>query len=188
MKTLVLVTHNRRKIDEAGDIARKYSIELVMPKDKTEKLEIQADSIEEVARFSAVEAFKKIKQPLVVEDSGLFIDALKDFPGVYSAHVFVTLGNKGILKLMDKVENRKAYFDCCVCFYDGKTLKSFRERVDGVIINEERGDLGFGFDPIFVPNDYGGKSYGEVNIELKNRTSHRGKAFDSFFRWYSNEK
>src|SRR5271170_5624368 len=120
MKSVMLVTHNKRKFDEIGEIASKFNIRIEMPSAKTEKVEIQADSVVEVSKFSALEAYKTLRRPLVVDDSGLFINALKGFPGVYSAYVLETLGNPGILKLMEGISNRKAYFECCATFYDGK--------------------------------------------------------------------
>ncbi|MGD0728692.1 MAG: XTP/dITP diphosphatase [Candidatus Micrarchaeaceae archaeon] len=188
MKTLVLVTHNSGKLAEANDIAKKYGIRLEMPKNGTEKLEIQADSLEEVSQFSALNAYGKIRKPLVVDDSGLFVNSLNGFPGVYSAYVVPTIGNKGLLKLMRGINDRKAYFECCVSFYDGSNLISFAEKVHGTIIQEEKGKHGFGFDPIFSPDGYDGKSFGEIGLAEKNTLSHRAKAFDSFFKWYSNEQ
>lgn len=187
MNSLTLVTHNMGKLAEASQIAKKYKIRLEAPGDGVEKLEIQADTLEQVSQFSAKEAYSKLRKPLVVDDAGLFIDSLKGFPGVYSHYVRATLDNPGIIKLMEGITNRKAYFECCVSFYDGKTLKSFTGRVDGNLAHEARGTKGFGFDPIFMPLGFNGKTFGEIEIEGKNELSHRAKAFDSFFKWYSNE-
>ncbi len=124
----------------------------------------------------------------MVDDSGLFIGFLDDFPGVYSAHVLPTIGNKGILKLMDGIIDRNAYFECCVSFYDGKELEVLHRKGAWKHNKSEQGDHGFGFDPIFSPEGYKGKSFGEIELKKKNTISHRGRAFDSFFKWYSNEK
>ena len=150
-------------------------------------MEIQADSLEEVSKFSADEAYRKIGRPLLVDDSGMFIAALNGFPGVYSASTLSTIGNKGILKLMEGVKNRKAYFKCCVSFHDGKRIRPFTGIVRGTLLHEERGAKGFGYDPIMSPEGYSGKSMAEVSMAEKNLISHRGKAFDKFFKWYSDE-
>jgi XTP/dITP diphosphohydrolase len=187
VNTLILVTHNKGKLAEASEIAARYKIRLQMPEGKIEKLEIQADTLEEVSRFSAIDAYPKIRKPLVVDDSGLFINYLKGFPGVYSAYAVPTIGNNGILKLMRGVKDRKAYFECCVSFTDGNIVKSFTERVNGKIVDEARGERGFGFDPIFSADGFNGATFGETEMSSKNEVSHRAKAFDSFFKWYSNE-
>ncbi len=187
MEQLILVTKNKRKITEANSLAKAFGIEFAMP-EIGDKLEIQAESPVEVSEFGAKNAFPQVKRPLLVEDSGLFVKSLNGFPGVYSAQVLARIGNKGILKLMEGIDDREAHFECALSFFDGKEMKSFVERVNGSIIFKEKGDTGFGFDPIFSPNDYNGKSFGEVSIEEKTSLSHRGKAFVAFCKWYSNEE
>jgi XTP/dITP diphosphohydrolase len=185
MKTLTIVTHNKGKFIEARQIAKKYGVKLVMPEDlQIAKFEIQADSVAEVAEYSAKEAYKYIKRPLIIDDSGLFIDALQGFPGVYSAPINAMIGMKGILKLMEGVKDRDAYFECAVAFYDGKRLMSFLGHIHGFITNREQGTGGFGYDPIFTPKGYSGKSFGEFRRSDKNRISHRRRALEAFFEWY----
>ena len=116
-----------------------------------------------------------------MEDSGLFIDALNGFPGPYSSYVFRTLGNRGIVKLLDGMENRKAYFLSVVAYADGCEIRSFTGKVKGNISREIRGGEGFGFDPVF---EVSGKTFGEVSIKEKNEISHRKHAFESFFTWF----
>ncbi|MCQ5375520.1 MAG: non-canonical purine NTP pyrophosphatase, partial [Methanomassiliicoccales archaeon] len=103
---------------------------------------------------------------------------LKGFPGVYSSYVFKTLGCTGILKLMRDVEDREAYFQCCIgCIIDNKEIM-VSEKVYGRISTEERGEGGFGFDPIFIPEGEI-RTFAEMSIEEKNRISHRGKAIST---------
>lgn len=186
MEGLVIVTHNKGKFSEASEIAKAFGIILAMPDDRTEKLEIQADKLTAVSEFSAVEAYKKIKKPLIVDDSGLFVNALDGFPGVYSAPIYKGIGGmSGILKLLEGKKDRSAYFECSVTYYDGKTLKSFVGKVEGIIANGLKGTGGFGYDPIFEPNGYDRKTFGELPAEEKNKISHRRKALEAFFRWYS---
>lgn len=185
MESIILVTHNKNKFEEINPIAKRFGITLKMPGSDLEKIEIQADSIVDVSRFSASSAYEILKKPLVIDDSGLFIRSLKGFPGVYSDQAFRSLGNSGILKLMNGVTDRRAYFECCASFCNSKGVTSFTERINGTILNVEKGDNGFGFDPIFTLDDYNGKSLAEVDIHKKNKVSHRGKAFESFFKWYS---
>jgi XTP/dITP diphosphohydrolase len=185
LERLVLVTHNKGKFAEASEIAKKFGIELEMPKGGDEKFEIQADTLQEVSAYSAKHAFEKLKRPLIVDDSGLFIDALRGFPGVYSAYVLPTLGNDGILRLMNGVQNRKARFECCVSYCDAGGVTSFTEMVVGNILDMKRGQNGFGFDPIFSAEGFNVTSMAEMELDQKNDISHRGKAFKAFFGWYS---
>ncbi len=185
MERLIMVTHNKGKFKEASKIAGEFGIELEMPSGGEGKFEIQADTLLEVSAYSARYAFDKLKRPLIVDDSGLFIEALKGFPGVYSAYVLPTLGNDGILRLMDGIQNREAYFECCVSYCDSSEIKSFSERIDGKILNMKKGQDGFGFDPIFSAEGFNVTSMAEMALDQKNAISHRGKAFRSFFRWYS---
>jgi XTP/dITP diphosphohydrolase len=185
---IILVTHNKHKFAEASELAKHYGAELAMPPNGEEKMEIQADSLKEVSRFAAAEAYGRIGLPILVDDSGLFVHALGNFPGVYSAPALDTIGTRGILRLMDGVKDRKAHFECCVSFADGNSVTSFIGRVNGDILLAEKGANGFGYDPIFAPEGYNGKSLAEVEMKEKNMVSHRGKAFEAFFKWYFNER
>ncbi|HJJ47073.1 MAG TPA: non-canonical purine NTP pyrophosphatase, partial [Methanocorpusculum sp.] len=102
-------------------------------------------------------------------------------PGTYSAFVQKTIGNTGMLKLLDGVANRFAYFETVVSYADENDIKTFSGRVNGEIICEERGSEGFGYDPIFA---VGGKSFSELTIEEKNQVSHRSRALVAFQDWY----
>ena len=136
--------------------------------------EIQTSELEEVVEKGMSELRSKGLRDFIIDDSGLFIDALKGFPGVYSAYGQKTIGNQGILTLMKGIENRGAEFRCCIgCDIDGHTI-IVTGRCPGVILDEERGDGGFGYDPIFSPD--GRRSFSEISVEEKNTMSHRGNA------------
>jgi XTP/dITP diphosphohydrolase len=120
------------------------------------------------------EIISKGVRNFIVDDTGLFIDSLKGFPGVWSAYAQKTIGNKGILKLMDGVEDRGAEFRCCIgCDIDGERIVVVGV-CRGYITESEKGTDGFGFDPIFSPD--GKLTFAEMSIEDKNLISHRGKA------------
>jgi XTP/dITP diphosphohydrolase len=146
--------------------------------------EIQSDSLEEIAKASALEAVHRTGKPVIVEDSGLFIDSLNGFPGPFSSYVQKTIGNKGILKLIRGIDDRKASFKSVVGYCDrkGKAL-SFTGDVLGKISHKERGKL-WAFDPIFIPDEGRGKTYAEMGTVEKNRISHRRRALESFAKWY----
>ena len=176
---IYFATTNLNKFREVRAILKEYGIHIEHLNAKG--VEIQSDSLEEIASYCAVQLLKYAEEVLV-EDTGLFIKALKGFPGPYSSYVFKTIGNEGILKLMEGVENRRAYFKCVVA-YCKRGLKPvlFTGVVNGFITHEKRGE-GWGYDPIFTPEGYD-KTYAEMG-EMKNKLSHRRKAFESFARWY----
>ncbi len=174
---IYFVTSNEGKFREVREIAKKYDIEVEWL--KREYLEPQGNDLEEIARISAEILAKEVREKFFLEDSGLFIPALNGFPGPYSSYVFKTVGNEGILKLMEGVEDRRAYFLAVIAFWDGSRVLTFKGRVDGRIANEMRGEKGFGFDPIF---EYDGKTFAEMGEE-KNEVSHRRRALESFLEY-----
>lgn len=137
------------------------------------KIEIQADSLEEIAAYS----MDQISETnCFLEDAGIFIDILNGFPGPYSAFVFRTLGCSGILRLMRNHENRRARFLSVIVFRDSTGKKTtFRGETIGTIPFEECGTGGFGFDPVFIPEGTT-KTYAEISPSEKDTISHRGKA------------
>ncbi|MEM2724904.1 MAG: non-canonical purine NTP pyrophosphatase, partial [Candidatus Nezhaarchaeales archaeon] len=101
---IAYVTNNPNKARESVFILREMNIEVEVVQAKI--LEIQSDDISEVARFRAKEAYRQLRRPVIVEDAGLFIDALNGFPGPYSSYVFKTIGINGVLRLMKGVRRR----------------------------------------------------------------------------------
>lgn len=146
-----------------------------------EAAEPQSDSLEEIAISKAQQAYEALQRPLFVDDTGIFIEALKGFPGMYAAFVQRTIGNLGILRLMNDVENRRAYFSTVICYIDEKGMQTFTGRVDGEIAAEAHGKQGFGYDPIFM---VAGRTLAEMDVAEKNWLSHRGRALTAFREWY----
>jgi XTP/dITP diphosphohydrolase len=158
----------------------------VTAKLRVEAVEIQDDKLENIAKYSALDAVKNCGLPVFVEDAGLFVDALKGFPGPYSKYVYKTIGLKGILKLMTNMTKRSAHFKSVITFATPKEkLFSFVGKVDGKISLKLQGKLGFGYDPIFMPYEGEGRTFAEMSTEEKNVYSHRGKALRKFSEWYS---
>jgi XTP/dITP diphosphohydrolase len=185
-KAIFFATDNIHKFNEAHEVLAEYKIAVGMLRAKA--LEIQSDNLEEIAKASVVDAFKRCNLPLIVEDSGLFADALNGFPGPYAAYVYKTIGNKGLLKLMENIENRKARFDSVIAYYSAELKSPIRfkgEALGEIIKDERRGkrESGFGFDPIFKPTN-SQKTFAEMTIVEKNKYSHRAKALRRFAEWY----
>jgi len=180
------VTGNVHKFNEARRVLAEYNIATAML--NLEAVEVQDDSLENIAKASAEDAAKKSSLPVFVEDAGLFVKALNGFPGPYSSYVFRTVGVKGILRLMQNERKRDAYFLSVVAFSKPQELlepKFFSGMVEGKIAYEERGKQGFGFDPVFEPYGGNSKTFAEMTTQKKNKYSHRAQALRKFAKWYS---
>lgn len=175
---MIFVTSNKGKFREYESIFLNYEIRIDLV--QLSYPEEQLDSLEDVAGRSSNYLQGVIKENFFIDDSGLFIDSLGGFPGVYSSYVKRTIGNAGILRLMDGIEERSAVFRTCIAYYDGN-LHLFNGSVDGHISLEPRGENGFGFDPIFIPVGEE-RTYAEMPIEEKNMISHRQMAVIEFIR------
>lgn len=149
---------------------------------KTTYPEIQADILEETIAPGLRWLMERYNRPIMIDDSGLFVDALKGFPGVYSSYVFKTVGCDGILRLMEGVKNRSARFECCIGFLvPGKEPHMSKGVAKGSIAEKKAGTGGFGYDPVFVPEGYT-KTYAQIDIPEKNKISHRGRAIAMFLK------
>ncbi|MGQ9460925.1 MAG: XTP/dITP diphosphatase [Candidatus Bathyarchaeaceae archaeon] len=181
------ITSNVHKFNEARRVLAEYKVAVAML--RTEAIEIQDDNLENIAKASAMDAVKKCGLPIFVEDAGLFIKALNGFPGPYSSYVYRTIGTKGILKLMENVDKREAYFQSVVAFSSPEeTPKCFQGKVKGKISMEERGSSGFGFDPIFEPSGGQKRTFAEMTTTEKNKYSHRAEALRKFAEWYTSAR
>lgn len=142
--------------------------------------EIQADTLEAVSQHALEGLADELDPPFMLEDAGLFVDALEGFPGVYSSYVFGTLGNEGLLRLLEDVDDvaRTARFRAVVGFHDGQGPRFFEGVVEGTIARGARGEHGFGFDPIFVPDGHK-RTFGEMTEDQKGERSHRTRALEA---------
>ncbi|MEM2025057.1 MAG: non-canonical purine NTP pyrophosphatase, partial [Desulfurococcaceae archaeon] len=150
MAEVCFVTSNRHKYEEVLEVAIPLNIKLDYCGDM--KLEFQGIEIEEIVAKSAMLAYIYLNRPVLVEDAGLFIDALNGFPGPYSSYVYKTIGISGLLKLLHGVTNRKAHFKSAAAIALKNKLLLATGVVYGEITNEPRGVRGIGFDPIFAPD------------------------------------
>lgn len=176
---IYFVTTNAGKFREARALFHDYfdleQINMTYP-------ELQEDDLSKIAAYGAKYCAVELNKPLIVEDSGLFVDALKGFPGPYSSFVQHTLGNKGILKLMGGENNRRAEFRSVVAYCaPGEEPTTFTGIWWGELLAEEVGTGGFGYDPIF---SYRRFPVGEMTVEQKNEVSHRRRALLQFREWY----
>jgi len=185
-RVVFFATSNVNKFDEARKVLVGCGVAVGMLRVKC--LEVQSDSLEEIARASVVDAFQRCRLPVVVEDAGLFVEALGGFPGPYAAYVYRTVGNLGLLRLMEGVKVRRARFVSVVAYFSAELSSPvcFSGVADGEIVEHERkgsGKAGFGFDPVFRPSGID-ETFAEMGVEEKNRCSHRADAFRKFGEWY----
>jgi XTP/dITP diphosphohydrolase len=142
-------------------------------------------TFEENAVHKAMSAASALNQWVLADDSGLIVPALHDRPGVYSSRyagddATDAENRKKLLREMEHIQEaqRQAYFECCLALASPQGLKKCAKGIcEGTILNEERGNRGFGYDPIFVKYEYG-KTFAELEEDIKNRISHRRKALD----------
>lgn len=150
MSEITYVTGNWAKIASAKLILEPLGIKVNNVKMDT--TEIQADTVEEVAIHSAKEASEKLKCTVLKNDTGLYVEALNGFPGPYTHYVDETLGEDGLLKLLEGKENRNACFieAFAYCEY-GKEPIVFKSITKGIISKEKSGKYGWSWDFIFIP-------------------------------------
>jgi XTP/dITP diphosphohydrolase len=171
---ILFCTTNRHKFAEAERILKRYSITLVHRNVKG--TEVRSGDCREVSACCASELYRRFKQPLIVEDSGLFVKALGGFPGAYSAWALEKIGLEGILALLEGKEDRRAHFLCAVSYAGKSRVHTFAGKCDGKIALKAAGKGGFGYDPLFVPK--GAKKTFAQDAIMKERVSHRRKAFE----------
>jgi XTP/dITP diphosphohydrolase len=180
---LVLATANSDKVREIADALTGF--ELVPRPDDVPDVDETADTLEGNARLKAEAVCKATGEPAVADDTGLEVEALDGRPGVYSSRfagedaTYADNVNK-LLKELDgvPVEQRGARFRTVafVSFPDGREVV-VDGTVDGTISTEARGGEGFGYDPLFIPDEGDGRTFAEMTLAEKQVVSHRGRAF-----------
>lgn len=182
MKTIVIATNNLNKVREFKSLFNNPNIEFKSLKE----IGYDKDIIEDGSTFeeNAIIKAKVISTDLNViaisDDSGLEVEALNNEPGIYSAryaggHDDIE-NNKLLLKNLKGIENRNARYVCAVCVYHPNgEYKTVVESCKGQIIDDPRGENGFGYDPYFYIPEFG-QTFAEVSLEKKNTISHRAKA------------
>ena len=149
-KKITYVTGNWAKIESARKALE--STGYIVDNVKMETPEIQANDVSDVAKYSAKWAAEKLNCPVLKNDTGLFVKALKGFPGAYTHYADDTLGEDGLLKLMDGVEDREAYFKESLAYCEpGKEPIVFEGITEGRIDTKKSGEYGWSWDFIFIP-------------------------------------
>jgi len=185
VKKIIFGSGNKGKIKEVKHLFEGTDIGIVslFELGNIPEIEENADTFEGNAKLKAETIFNIYKLPVIADDSGLVVEQLGGQPGIYSAryageNATYADNNK---KLLDELKNfskpRKAKFVCSAVYYDGKNFISAFGEFKGEIIDEFRGKNGFGFDPLFLPEN-SNLTLAEMSKEEKNKISHRAKAFE----------
>ena len=186
---LLLATTNLHKILELKALLKSSfkGIDLYSLRDFKDYVppEESADTFEGNALIKAEAAAKHFNMLTLAEDSGLVVPALKGAPGVYSARFAGkdATDKENILKLLDEMkefkdDKRNAYYTCTLCLAKpDKLIKSVTGTCEGRLLEEPKGAGGFGYDPLFLKHDYN-QSFAEVTEDVKNKVSHRYRAFE----------
>ena len=176
---LFFASSNEHKFEEVQRILSNLGVNIKLFKTTLE--EIQSNSLNEIAKRKAIDAFTKIQKPILIEDDGLFINSLNGFPGPYSSYAYDTIGNTGIIQLLENTELRDAKFVAIIAYCNGiDEVKLFESSIPGKISKEiEKG--GWGYDPIFIPD---GESKTYANVSNKDKFSHRSASLKKFSDWF----
>lgn len=184
---IIFATNNLNKVIEIRQ-SLKDGFNILSLKEADINIEIDEPffTLEENALQKAKTIFELSSQPCFSEDTGLFAEALNGAPGVRSARFAGenASNEENIDKLLSllPLNNRTAYFKTVVCYISKTGIKYFDGECYGKIIMEKRGSKGFGYDSVFIP-DGSEKTFAEMDIEEKNKFSHRKKAVDKFIKY-----
>ena len=188
---ITLGTGNEHKVFEINEIVKTlgYNNIIFIPAPEGFNPIENGSSFEENSLIKSKEASRLSGRISLADDSGLCIEALDGAPGLYSARYAGTQDEKiaRILKELDGKENRKAKFVCCMSLVDkdGRILYTTLGECHGHIITERRGEHGFGYDPVFMPDGYD-ITLAEMDENGKNSVSHRGNALAKMLKYIEN--
>jgi len=157
----IFITGNQNKVDYLSRI-----LGINLAHQKVELDEIQSVDPRAVTEHKARQAYTLLQRPVLVEDNSMSFNALGGLPGPFvKFFIESSAGNEGLCRMLDGFSDRSAYSVVVYAYYDGEQLKFFEGRLDGRITESPRGDGGYGWDPIFEPEGYGGRTRAELNAE-----------------------
>ena len=195
---MILASNNKKKLVELRDILSEFGIEVLSQSEAGLNLEVEetGTTFEENARLKAEAVCRALNEPAVADDSGLVVEALNGEPGVYSARYGGEECKSDeertllLLKNMEGMENRRARFVSCIaCVFPNGDIIEARGECHGEITLSQKGEGGFGYDPVFGLAN--GKTMSELTPSDKNAISHRGNAlkiFETKLRSYNADK
>jgi len=187
MTQLILATHNDHKAKEFRDILPQYSVQTLADLGHDDEIKETATSLEGNSFIKAETVFKRYGHAVISDDSGLEVDALYGAPGVYSARYAGDPRNdqRNTEKLLDELQgasNRKAQFRTVITLMNTENSFQFEGIVKGTIAKSPRGEAGFGYDPVFIPEGVQ-QTFAELAANEKNKISHRANAIEKLLHF-----
>ena len=187
MTQLILATHNDHKAKEFRDILPQYSVQTLADLGHDDEIKETATSLEGNSFIKAETVFKRYGHVVISDDSGLEVDALNGAPGVYSARYAGEPRNdqRNTEKLLDELQgasNRKAQFRTVITLMNTENSFQFEGIVKGTIAKSPRGEAGFGYDPVFIPEGVQ-QTFAELADNEKNKISHRANAIEKLLHF-----
>lgn len=176
-----IATGNKKKIGEIKPLLKDFEVLSIADGINIPEVEENSDTFEGNSQKKALEIAKFLNMVAIADDSGLMVDALEGEPGVYSAryageNANDSDNNKKLIQNLKGIGNRKAKFVSVISVAKPNgEVHSFRGEVEGIILDEARGNAGFGYDPYFYYVAYG-KTFAELELSEKNAISHRARA------------
>ena len=172
MKEMYFATGNLGKTREVQNI-----LQIPVNQIKLDLIEIQSIDVKQIIEAKAKDAYDKFGEPVLVEDTGLHFEAWNGLPGALITWFMKSVDNDGICEMLQSFDNKKAVAVTIVGYYDGEEFHSFEGEIKGQIVNRPRGDMGFGWDPIFQPEG-STKTFAEMTQTEKDTISMRKKAVE----------
>lgn len=192
MMKIVLASNNSHKLKEIKQLAPQYEWLSLQEIGCTDEIIENGNTFEENALIKAKFVAQKYNITCVADDSGLYVDALDGAPGVYSAryagkNATDDTNNQKLLHALQSIKNRKARFVCVICLYNIHQNEAvyFRGEIEGEILDEKKGEMGFGYDPLFKSIHHD-NSFAEISMEEKNKVSHRAIAIQKLSNYLNN--
>jgi len=192
MHQLVFATNNPHKLRELGEILKgEFTLLSLHDISCSDDIPETGDTLEENASQKSFYIWERYHLDCFSDDTGLEVASLNNEPGVRSARYAGEGRNAddNVTKLlieMKGIEKRNACFRCVISLIISGKEYLFEGRVDGEILTERKGIAGFGYDPVFCPEGYD-QSFAEMDADLKNSMSHRGRAVEKLVRFLSEE-
>jgi len=174
------VTGNKEKFKEVKNI-----LDVDLEKVSLDLAEIQDFRVERVVKDKALRAFKIVKKPLIVEDTGLYIKDFGGFPGALSKWIAKTMGYEKLCRILKG--ERRAFAQTVIGYFDGKNYNEFKGKIEGQISSRPAGKTNFGWDNIFIPKGFQ-KTFAQLGKEQKNKISMRKIALQKLKKFLKNKK
>ncbi len=180
MNNLTFITGNAGKAKYLSDY-----FHISVDHKKLDLVEIQSLNLKEIVEDKAKRAYKIMKSPVIVEDVSLIFNGMKKLPGPLIKWFLETLGNDGLIKLVNSLDTRDALAEVEFAICDENGVHTFSGSMEGTISNSARGEVGFGWDPIFIPKSYD-KTWAEMSDDEKHATSMRKIALEKMMEFLKN--